>query len=269
MKKILVAVMTLCVLCSCGSTRKLVIIHTNDTHSHFEVERTLNLAGHGGVLERSAFMDSVRTAEGVDNVLLLHAGDFSQGSSYFSELGGMLEIEMLDAMGYDAAALGNHEFDNDLEALTERLKKLRHTQILCANLDLSKYELGRYVKPYAVFEKGGFKVGVIGVEVRFNGNVSKSITSRLTQLENAPVVNKWARHLRENEKCNLVILLSHLGYAEDQKLVPLISGVDFIIGGHSHTFMDDAIYLNDAEGKPVGIVSDGEWGLQMGKLTVR
>ncbi|MCQ2174602.1 MAG: metallophosphoesterase [Bacteroidales bacterium] len=269
MKKILVAAMTLCVLSSCGSPRRLVILHANDTHSHFEVERAGSKAGLGGILERAAFVDSVRTADGAGNVLLLHAGDFSQGSSYFTELGGMLEVEMLDAMGYDAVTLGNHEFDNDVDALAGRLAKLKHTQVVCANLDLSMFELGRYVKPYAVFERGGFRVGVIGIDARLVGNVTRAVTDHLVQLDDASVVNRWARHLRENERCNLVILLSHRGYSEDQELVPQISGVDFVIGGHSHTFVDDVLYVRDADGKSVGIVSDGFWGIQMGKLTVR
>ena len=123
-------------VCACQQP-KLVILHTNDTHSHFEPLRGGEDSGAGGSIERAAFVDSIRTAYGRDRVLLLHAGDFSQGSPYFSELGGVLEPRVINDMQYDCVTLGNHEFDNDIEALTERIKMLRpETRVVCANLDL-------------------------------------------------------------------------------------------------------------------------------------
>lgn len=271
MKKILIFLAAAATICACTDKTKsgIVILHCNDTHSHFEAEHSQQNLNHGGVIERAAFIDSVRAAEGEDRVLLLHAGDFSQGTSYFTELGGSFEIEILDALRYDAATLGNHEFDNGIEALAERLKKLKITKIVCANLDLSMFELGQYVSPYAVFEKNALKVGVIGLEARLKGSVSTVIADRLVQLDNAEVVNKWADHLKNTLKCDLVIVLSHLGYSTDQKLVPQIRNVDLIVGGHSHTFVDDMIYVVDADGKQVGIVTDGCWGLEMGKVTYK
>ncbi|MCQ2170762.1 MAG: metallophosphoesterase [Bacteroidales bacterium] len=269
MRKIVLLMLGLCVVCSCAQNPRkgIVILHCNDTHSHFEAEHSLRNLNHGGVIERAAFIDSVRCAEGEDRVLLLHAGDFSQGTSYFTELNGTLEIEMLNALKYDAVALGNHEFDNNIEALTERLRKLENTEVLCANLDLSSFELGKYVKPYAVFVKNGMRVGVIGLEAKLEGVVSATIADRIPQLDNVEVVNKWADHLKGAERCDIVILLSHSGYDEDQKLIPQVRNVDLVIGGHTHTFVDEMIYVDDADGKPVGIVTDGCWGLEMGKVT--
>lgn len=271
MKKILIFLAAAATICACADKTKsgIVILHCNDTHSHFEAEHSQRNLNHGGVIERAAFIDSVRAAEGEDRVLLLHAGDFSQGTSYFTELGGSFEIQIIDALRYDAVALGNHEFDNGIEALTERLKKLKTTKIVCANLDLSMFELGQYVSPYAIFERNGLKVGVIGLEARLQGCVSAVIVDRLVQLDDAEVVNKWADFLKNTEECDLVVVLSHRGYDEDQELVPQIRNVDLIVGGHSHTYVDDLIYIEDAEGKQVGIVTDGCWGLEMGKITYK
>lgn len=271
MKKTVVYILAVCLFCSCAGSSDdgLVILHCNDTHSHFEAEHSQRNLNHGGVIERAAFIDSVRNAEGEDRVLLLHAGDFSQGTSYFSELKGELEIEVINILKYDVITLGNHEFDNGIEALAERLKKIKTTKVVCANLDLSPFELGKYVEPYAVLMKNGIKVGVIGLETRLKGCVTSTIADRIPQLDDTEVVNKWADHLKNAECCQLVIVLSHLGYEEDQALVPSIRNVDLVIGGHSHTFVDDMIYVADADGKRVGIVTDGQWGLEMGKVTYR
>lgn len=255
-------------ICACACKPKLVIVHTNDTHSHFEPVRGGDWDGLGGCIERAAFVDSVRAANGEDKVLLLHAGDFSQGSSYFSKLGGMLEIQVINDLGYDCVTLGNHEFDNGIEALAERLKLLEKTQVVCANLDLSPFELGNYVKPYAIFDRGGMKIGVIGLETNLSTNVSKLVSSRIPQLDNVEVVNKWADYLHCEERCDLIVLLSHLGYEEDQSLVPQIRWVDMVIGGHSHSFVDDIVYVKDSRGKKVGVITDGCWGLQLGEISV-
>ena len=140
----------------------LVILHANDTHSHFEPVRDEEYPGMGGIIERAAYLDSVRVAEGPENVLLLHAGDFSQGTTYFSELGGNLEVQALNAMKYDVVTLGNHEFDNGLEDLGRRLSSLEMPVVVC-NYDFSPFEAGKYIKPYVIVEKAGLKIGVIGV----------------------------------------------------------------------------------------------------------
>lgn len=261
---------SLFVLASCGSREpRLVILHTNDTHSHFEPLRSGDRAGLGGVIERAAFIDSVRSAVGEDKFLLLDAGDFSQGTSYFSELGGRLEPVIINDMRYDCVTLGNHEFDNGIEDLAERLAMIKDTKMVCANLDLSQFELSKYVTPYAVIERGGMKIGIIGLESNLSANVSATISSRIPQLDNVEVTNKWAEYLKNEEKCDLIILLSHLGYGEDQEIVPKTEHIDIVIGGHSHTFVEDFIYVKDASGKDVPIITDGCWGLDVGRVDVR
>jgi len=253
---------------SCSRTPKLVILHVNDTHSHLEPERSMKLDGHGGAIERAAFIDSVRAAMGAENVLLLHAGDFNQGSSYYSEFGGSVEVKVVNAMAYDCMTLGNHEFDNGIENLASRLAKIDGPVFVCANLDLRHLELSEYIRPYAVFERGGHRIGIIGLGPDLTTVVSKTISSRIPQFDNVEVVNRYADVLRNDEKCDMVILLTHIGYDVDCALVPRIHGVDLLVGGHSHTRLDEFTVVDDADGKPVRIISDGCWGLEVGKIEV-
>ncbi|MBR5077009.1 MAG: metallophosphoesterase [Bacteroidales bacterium] len=268
-KSLIIVVAAALAVCACQQP-KLVILHTNDTHSHFEPIRGGGDNGAGGAIERAAFVDSIRTVYGKDRVLLLHAGDFSQGTPYFSELKGALEPRVINDFAYDCVTLGNHEFDNDIEALTERLKMLNPaTKVVCANLDLSPFELGEYVKPYAILQRAGLKIGVIGLESDISTAVTRTVASRMQQLDNVEVTNRWADYLHETEKCDLVILLSHAGYDVDQEIVPQTRWVDLVIGGHTHTFVDDFLYVTNARGKEVPIITDGRWGLEMGQINVR
>ena len=268
-KSLVILAAALAALCACSQQPKLVILHTNDTHSHFEPLRGGRDDGHGGAIERAAFVDSVRAAVGQERLLLLHAGDFSQGSPYFTELNGAMEPMVINDIAYDCTTLGNHEFDNDIEALTARIKSFTGTKVVCANLDLSPFELGEYVKPYAIFERGGLKIGVIGLESELATNVSKAVASRMQQFDDVEVTNRWADYLHETEKCDLIILLSHAGYDKDQVIVPETRWVDLVIGGHTHTFVDDFLYVKNARGKDVPIITDGKWGLEMGQINIR
>lgn len=252
-----------------GCKQELVIIHTNDTHAHYEPLRTGENLGDGGVIERAAFIDSVRAAVGENNVLLLHAGDFSQGTSYFTLLEGQFEPKILNALRYDCVTLGNHEFDNGLESLTERLAQLNSTKVVASNIDLSNLPIAEFVTPYAVFERAGRKIGILGLQPNLAANVSAAVSSQITQLDDAESVNRWAAYLRDEQGCDVVIALSHLGFYADIDLVAKISGVDIFVGGHSHTDIDKIAYARDAKGRRVAIVTDGSWGLTMGELKLR
>ncbi len=269
MKRIFVLSAMLLALAGCQRGPRLVIVHTNDTHSHFEPLRTGPQAGQGGVIERAAFVDSIRNVYGEERVLLLHAGDFSQGTSYFTQLEGRLEPAVINDMRYDCVTLGNHEFDNDIEALTGRLAMLKGTRVISANIDVSQFELSKYVSPYALLERGGMKIGLIGLESDLSTNVSATVSSRFPQLDNVEVTSKWADYLHSVEKCDMIILLSHLGYDKDQELIPQTRHIDLVIGGHTHTFVDDFIYVADRDGKKVPIITDGCWGLEMGVVSLR
>ena len=150
MKKFILTIFALAALSSAAiNAQDLVILHLNDTHSHIDPERSGKNAGHAGVIETAAYVDEVRAEYGKKNVLLLHAGDFSQGSSYFTELNGDMEIDVLNATGYDIVCLGNHEFDNGMEALARRLGNLE-SEVVCANYDFSATPLAGHVKPYVI-----------------------------------------------------------------------------------------------------------------------
>ena len=250
---------------------KLTILHVNDTHSQMEPVRSGAYAGMGGVLERAAFIDSVRVADGVENVLLLHAGDFCQGTTYFTEFKGALEVQALNALGYDAVTLGNHEFDNGLEALGALLSGVEAPVVVC-NYDFSPFEAGKYVKPYVIVEKAGLKIGIIGVLCDHLKNmVAGDIGDRLPELEMIPTVQKYADLLRP--QCDLVIAPTHIGYTEhnpgdttDPMLCAATRGIDMFVGGHSHTFMEAPDYVKNLDGVPVPIVQTGYMGAYMGEF---
>lgn len=246
---------------------RLVIIHTNDTHSHFDPIRGGESDGLGGIIERAAFVDSIRSVYPAEKVLMLHAGDFNQGSSYYSELGGSLEPKIVNAMGYDCITLGNHELDEGIESLAQRLSVIE-CPVVCANCEFPDI-LQQYVSPTAVIERGGMRIGIIGMESDIATMVAAPTAQRIRQLDNVETINKWTEHLRKEDKCNFVILLSHLGYDVDQEVVPQTKGLDLIIGGHTHTFVDDIIYVKDASGKKIPIITDGCWGLQMGLIKIK
>ena len=248
--------------CSAPGSR-LVILHVNDTHSHLDPMRD----GMGGIIERAAYVDSVRAKRGARNVLLLHAGDFSQGSSYFTILNGDLEISLINAMGYDCICLGNHEFDNGLEELGRRLSSLQ-CPVVSANYDFTPFEAGKYITPYTIVRKAGINIGIIGLLCDVSSVVSRETADRMPLLgTNEDVANKWAKYLKEETLCDKVILLTHIGYEEDVALAPKLHGVDLIVGGHSHTFLEAPTLCKDADGKPLPVITDGCWGLEMGDFS--
>ena len=253
------------------SAQNLTILHLNDTHSHIEPERAGTLAGHGGVIEQAAYVDSVRTAEGAANVMLLHAGDFSQGSSYFTELGGDLEIDVINAMAYDAVCLGNHEFDNGINELARRLTNIK-VPVVCANYIFKGSPLENLIKPYTIVEKAGRKIGVIGLLTDLSDVVSADVSVVIKYQDPKDALNLYAAELK-SKGCDLVIALTHLGYEgeayTDFELASVTRNVDIIVGGHSHTDLEDYGQTVNLDGKKVVIVTDGKWGLNIGKLTVK
>lgn len=251
-----------------GCQPSFVILHVNDTHSHLEPDHGGDRCGMGGIVERAAIVDSVRRSMGPRRTLLLHAGDFNQGTSYFSELGGRVEVDLVNALGYDCIALGNHEFDNGIEDLEARLRRME-CPVVCANLDLSPFALGEIVKPYTIVRKAGRKIGIIGLTSNLRSNVAATISSRIPQLDNVEETNRWAEFLKDEKKCDFIILLSHLGYREDLELIPQVRNIDIVVGGHSHTFIEDMEYATDMDGKAVPVVQDGCFGYYVGEVRVR
>lgn len=266
MKRILTAI---CILMTSMSlnAQDLTILHFNDTHSHIDPQRSGDYKGRGGVIEQAAYIDSVRCAEGKRNVLLVHAGDFSQGSSYFTELGGNIEIDVLNALKFDVVTLGNHEFDNGLNELARRLKNLK-ADVVCANYNFDGTPLEGLVEPYTIIRRGGKKIGFIGLLTDIMEVVDGDIAKVLTYQDPAEVVNRLAGYLKEDKDCDMVVCLSHLGYGEDKDLAGSVRNVDLIIGGHSHTLLDDKQIVKDLDGEEVIIVQNWKWGLNAGHLSI-
>ena len=272
MRKLIAAVVTaMLVACSGASAQKLTIMHFNDTHSHLEPERAGKSAGRGGVIERAALVDSVRNAVGRRNFLLLHAGDFNQGTSYYTTLGGMLEVELVNALGYDVVTLGNHEFDDGIEHLGRRLAGLK-CPVVCSNYDFSQFELGKYVKPYVILRRGGLRIGIFGMLTDITKVVARTIADRLPKFDDVETADRWASYLKNEKKCDIVIALTHLGLENedfmDPDLVRATRNIDLVVGGHSHTFIKDIVYENNIDGKPVPIVQNGCWGLDTAELSI-
>ena len=270
MKKLILTIFALAAF-SAAYAQDLVILHTNDTHSHIDPERSGKNAGHGGVIEQAAYVDQVRAEMGRKNVLILHAGDFSQGTSYFTELNGNIEIDVLNSIGYDAVSLGNHEFDNGMEALAGRLRNL-DAHVVCANYDFSATPLARYVKPYVIIKKGGMKIGIIGLLPDLADVVDAKIAAQLKFQDPIASTQRYADYLKNEKGCDLVIALSHLGYDgpynSDEALAKGTRNIDVIVGGHSHTKLNDKSVFTNLDGKDVIVVTDWKWGLRVGRLEI-
>lgn len=250
-----------------AGAQDLTVIHINDTHSHIDPQRSGEYIGRGGVIEQAAYIDSVRCADGKRNVLLLHAGDYGQGTSYFTEMGGNIEIDVMNAFRFDASCLGNHEFDNGIDELARRLKNLKN-DVVCANYDFSGTVLEDLVQPYTIVRKAGKKIGIIGLLTDVSSVVDSEIAKVLQYQDPAKVVNKYAEYLREEKGCDMVICLSHLGYTEDKELAASTVNVDLIVGGHSHTLLHKKQIVKNPDGDDVVVVQNWKWGLNLGHLSV-
>ena len=250
-----------------AGAQDLTVIHINDTHSHIDPQRSGEYIGRGGVIEQAAYIDSVRRADGKRNVLLLHAGDYGQGTSDFTEMGGNIEIDVMNGFRFDASCLGNHEFDNGIDELARRLKNLKN-DVVCANYDFSGTVLEDLVQPYTIVRKAGKKIGIIGLLTDVSSVVDSEIAKVLQYQDPAKVVNKYAEYLRDEKGCDMVICLSHLGYTEDKELAASTVNVDLIVGGHSHTLLHKKQIVKNPEGDDVVVVQNWKWGLNLGHLSV-
>lgn len=268
-----VAAVALLSSCASVGSKELVILHTNDTHSQIESIRSGYGKGLAGVDRRAEYFDQVRKEN--KNVLILDAGDWDQGTPYFTVFKGDMEIELMNAMGYDVACLGNHEFDNGQEELARRLA-MAEFSVVCANYDFSQTPLAEYVKPYVVLKKGGLKIGIFGLLVNIKSNVSAKARQGLEFQNPVEVSNELAKMLKEDQGCDLVIALSHLGYsaqnpkaASDINLAKNTRNIDIIVGGHSHTFLKSEKVYQNLDGKDVIILQAGAKGEYVGRLDLK
>lgn len=256
-----------------SKTKHLTILHTNDVHSYidpFPADHPRN-ANMGGVARRAALIETVRKEN--PNVLLLDAGDIFQGTPYFNYYGGELEFKLMSMMQYDASAIGNHDFDNGIDGLRAQLPHAKF-DFLCANYDFKNTVMDGFVKPFKVFNKDGIKVGVFGLGIELAGLVDKNLSKETVYNDPLEIAQDMVRILKKEQKCDLVICLSHLGYKyrdepnkiSDIKLAELTQDIDLIIGGHTHTFLDKPTVVKNKAGQDVLVNQVGCYGINLGRI---
>lgn len=251
---------------------KLVILHTNDTHSRIDPFESGDYKGLGGISARKKWIDATRQIE--KNVLLLDAGDIFQGTPYFNLFSGELEMKAMSMLGYDAGTLGNHDFDLGIDNFVTQSKFASFPFVNC-NYDVRNTSLNKLLQPYKLFHRGGVKIGVLGLGIDLNGLVAKSNYGELKYLDPIIESRKISNILKHDEKCDLIIALSHLGYSyrdektiSDIRLAELVDNIDIIIGGHTHTFMKCPKLIQKNEKKFVIIHQVGFGGINLGKIEV-
>ena len=254
-----------------GDVIKLSILHTNDVHSRvepFPMDGS-KYQGLGGTARRAALINTIRASE--QNVLLFDAGDIFQGTPYFNKFGGEIEMKLMTAMKYDAATMGNHDFDNGVEGF---YKQLPHANfpILCSNYDFSNTILKNSTIPYKIFKKSGLKIGVFGIGIQLEGIVDVRSYADTVYLDPIKKANEMADLLKNELECDLVICLSHIGYTypsnrvSDKILAKNNKNIDLIIGGHTHTFMDQPEDVRNLSGKITTINQVGFAGINLGRV---
>ncbi len=252
---------------------KLTILHTNDTHSNVE-PFPLNHAkfpGMGGVSKRYTLIEQIRSEE--EHVLLLDAGDIFQGTPYFNKYGGELEMKLMSYLKYDAATMGNHDFDAGLDGF---LKAHQHANFpfLCANYDFTNTVLNGITQSNVIYDKGQIKVGIFGIGVELKGLVPDEKFGNTVYLDPIVVANEQASILKK-QGCDLVICLSHLGFehaegiVSDRVLAKNTNGIHIILGGHTHTFLEDPVTETNLEGEEVIINQVGWGGVRLGRLDIQ
>ncbi len=253
--------------------KKITILHTNDVHSHidpFGPEDGRN-ANKGGVARRASLIESIRKEN--PNTLLLDAGDIFQGTPYFNYYGGELEFKLMSMLKYDVATIGNHDFDNGIDGLFAQLPHAKF-DFISANYNFSNTVMDTHVKPYKIFIKEGIKIGVFGLGIELEGLVDKSNYKETKYLNPIEISQEMTRILKTEEKCDLIICLSHLGYnyknetdkISDLKLAEATKNIDLIIGGHTHTFLKKPTIVKNKEGNNMLVNQVGCYGINLGKI---
>lgn len=251
--------------------QKLTILHTNDMHSRidpFPMDGSRN-QGLGGVAGRAQLVKQIRSQE--DHVLLLDAGDIFQGTPYFNIYKGEPEIKAMSAMGYDATTIGNHDFDAGLQNLNIQLRQHASFPMIVSNYDFTGTPMEHTYQPYKIFKKGQLKIGVLGIGIELESLVPQNLSGNTKSLDPVQHANATAEKLKR-KGCDLIVCLSHLGYKYDTgKISDLVlaketEGIDLIIGGHTHTFLDAPVKVVNKKGQEVLINQVGFAGIQLGRL---
>ena len=258
-----------------AGSRQLFILHTSDTHSRIEPispEAADRYAGMGGAVRRVSLVKEAQALH--PDLLLLDCGDISQGTPYYNFFRGEVEVEMMNLMKYDAMTIGNHEFDFGLENMARLFRRAKFP-VVCANYDVRGTVLEGLVKPYIVLERSGVRIGIFGLGTKLEGMVQADKCEGVTYLDPIATAQQTADRLRRQEGCDVVICLSHLGIRGidanddcDERLVAATRGIDLILGGHSHTFMEKPENYLNADGVDVPLLHTGKSGIFVGEVVM-
>ena len=250
----------------------ITILHTNDTHSNIDPfpENHAKYPGMGGVEKRFELIQQIRSEQ--EHVILLDAGDIFQGTPYFNKYGGILEMKLMTALGYDVGTMGNHDFDGGLEGFA-KARAFADFPFVCGNYDFKNTVLDTLIKPYKIFIKDGIKIGVFGLGIELVNLVNPNLYKETKYLDPIEISKDISRDLKEKEACDLIICLSHLGYhyknsdkISDLKLAAATKDIDLIIGGHTHTFLTKPTLVKNLTNENVLVNQVGAYGLNLGRV---
>ncbi|MBL4578105.1 MAG: metallophosphatase [Flavobacteriales bacterium] len=250
---------------------KLTILHSNDIHSHIDKypDNDPRYPSMGGAARKAASIKKIRKSE--EHVLLFDAGDMLQGSPYYNMYKGEVEFKVMSEMGYDAATVGNHEFDNGLQQLADQLVHANFP-FISSNYDFTGTPMEGKTLRFKIFEKGGVKIGVFGLGIELDGLVNKKMYGNTKCNDAMTTAAEMSYLLKIEKKCDMVICLSHLGYRYDSKkisdhvIAKKSKNIDLIIGGHTHTYLDKPITYTNSDGKDVLVCQAGCYGIRIGRL---
>lgn len=279
MKKILTILGTALLLClgspaTLRAQKTLTILHTNDTHSCiFPLSTNLadtTVAGRGGFLRRIAMLKEERRKD--PDLLLIDSGDFSQGSPYYTLFQGSAEVGLMNQMGYVCSTIGNHEFDFGMENMA-RIFREANFPILCSNYDFTGTPLEGIVKPYLIVKRKGIKIGIFALDPQLEGLVFEKNYQGVKYLDPIACANKMSRLLKQEKHCDIVILVSHLGWdiqgTDDTEVIAQSKGIDLVLGGHSHTYFQTLQYVKDLDGRKVPVDQNGKNAIWVGKIQLQ
>lgn len=251
----------------------ITILHTNDTHSQIDPigETDKQYAGKGGVARRATLVKRIRKEN--PNTLMIDGGDVFQGTPYFNFYKGEVEYKAMTMIGYDVVTLGNHDFDNGVDALVAAMK-FANFNFVSTNYDVRGTPLEKRVKPYVVRVLGGVRVGLFGMGISPANLITPENFKGVTYLDPVRMARGVVKVLRGQERCTLVVGMSHLGYYPepraggigDSQVAAQVDGIDFIAGGHTHTFMEKPVLVKQPSGKDTILFQVGRSGIYVGRL---
>lgn len=249
---------------------KITILHTNDVHSQIDPFKSGRNNKKGGIARRASLIENLRRNN--PNTLLFDAGDIFQGTPYFNYYGGELEFKLMSMLKYDAATIGNHDFDAGIDGLYDQLPHAKF-EFVSANYDFSNTVMAGHTKPYKIFIKDGIKIGVFGLGIMLDGLVDKKLSKETKYLDPLEITQDMTRILKTEQKCDLIICLSHLGYNYDNEnkisdlsLASTTKDIDLIIGGHTHTFLPKPTVTKNIVGHNMLVNQVGAYGIYLGKI---